>query len=380
MPRLFFSSCNGCYANKAEGELICEFFLENGYELVQEPNAADLLVCNTCAFDRRSEDRSLTTVSELQRAARPGAEVLVTGCLPGINPGRLKGQLEGRTVTPQTLGDLDRMFNASVSLGEIQKRFSPQEKKCLIKVATGCLGSCTFCGTKNAIGRLRSRSIPEILAEFDMQYARGHRRFVFASHDFGAYGRDIRTDAVTLLQETASRPGDFKIEIEWVDPRWLYLMLDGFIEVLQTGKMAKYFYLSLQSASPRILRLMRRQYTAQQVRHCLRRLTNEVTDFRPQIEFIVGFPTETEEDFQDTLRLVQEFIFLDVTVYKFDPKPGTAAALMDDQISEEIKERRFQEAQAVAEQNRLFLAVAQDRECLLRARLTDSQEPPQPSI
>ncbi len=361
MPRLFFSSYDGCYANQAEGKLILDFFLENGYELAQEASEADLVVYNTCAFDRRAEDRSLATIGELQRAARPGAEVLVTGCLPGINPGRLQDQFAGRTVTPQTLGDLGQMFNASVSLDEFQKHFSPKENKCLIKVATGCLGSCTFCGIKNAIGQVKSRSIPEILAEFDRQYARGHRRFVFASHDFGAYGRDIRTDAVTLIQEAASRPGDFKIEIEWIDPRWLYLMLDGFIEVLQTGKMAKYFYLSLQSASPRILRLMRRQYTPQQVRHCLRRLTDEVSDFRPQIEFIVGFPTETEEDFQDTLRLVQEFIFLAVNVYKFDPKPGTTAAVMDGQISEEIKERRFQEAKAVVEQNRLFSVIVEDR-------------------
>ena len=361
MPRLFFSSYDGCYANATEGKLIREFFRENGYELVQEPSEADLVVYNSCAFDRRAEDKSLTMIAELQRAASPGTEVLVAGCLPGINPGRLKDQVEGRTVTPQTLRDLERMFNASVSLEEVQRGFSAQETKCLIKVATGCLGSCTFCGIKNAIGRVKSRSIPEILAEFDSQYARGHRRFVFASHDFGAYGRDIQSDAVTLLQEVASRPGKFKIEIEWIDPKWLYLMLDGFIEVLQTGKMAKYFYLSLQSASPRILRLMRRQYTPQQVRHCLRRLTSEVSDFRPQIEFIVGFPTETEEDFQDTLRFVQEFIFLNVNVYKFDPKPGTTAALMDGQISEEIKQRRSREAKAVVERNRLFSAILEHR-------------------
>ena len=362
MPRLFLSSTyDACYASKAEYVLIQQFFLENGYEFVRDPAEADLLVYNTCAFDRPHEDRSLAAIHKLPSVAKAGAEILITGCLPGINPGRLKAQSEGRTITPQTLGELDRMFNASVSLNEIQKRFLPQAKKYLIKIATGCLGSCTFCGIKNAIGEVKSRSIPEILAEFNSQYAKGHRQFVLASHDFGAYGRDIKTDAVTLLRAVTAQPKNFKVEIEWIDPRWLYLMLDGFIEVLQTGKMAKYFYLSLQSASPRILRLMKRQHTPNEVRTCLRRLTNEVSDFRPQIEFIVGFPTETEEEFQDTLRLVQEFIFLNVNVYKFDPKPGTAAALMDGQISEEIKERRFQRAQEVVEQNRLFSLFIQHR-------------------
>ena len=134
-------------------------------------------------------------------------------------------------------------------------------------------------------------------------------------------------------------------------------MLDGFIEVLQTGKMAKYFFLSVQSASQRILKLMKRQHTPDEVRTCLWRLTSEVSDFRPQIEFIVGFPTETEEEFEETLRLVQEFIFLSINVYKFDPKPGTAAALMDSQVSEAIKERRFQRAQEVVEQNKYFLSA-----------------------
>ena len=204
-------------------------------------------------------------------------------------------------------------------------------------------------------------SLSDILAEFDRRRQAGRTRFVLASHDFGAYGRDLGLDAIDLLRAVVARPGDFKVEIEWIDPRWLLLMLDGFIEMLQTGKLVKYFYLSLQSGSRRILQSMQRGYTPDEVRLCLKRLTREVPDFRPQVEFIVGFPGETKADFHETLALIREFVFLDVNVYRFDPKPGTAAASMDHQVSASVIEQRFGQAQALAEENRMFEALAKHR-------------------
>ena len=241
MRKVFFASFDGCYANEADGELIREFLDANGFDVVAEPGSADLLVYNTCAFDRQAEDKSLAVIDSLRTAARPGVDLLVTGCLPGINPERLEGRGVGRTVTPQTMDALDEMVGATVPLSEVRARHTAHREKCLITIATGCLGTCTFCGIKNAIGSVRSRSLSDILAEFDRHRQAGRTRFVLALHDFGAYGRDLGLDAIDLLRAVVARPGDFKVEIEWIDPRWLLLMLDGFIEMLQTGKLVKYF-------------------------------------------------------------------------------------------------------------------------------------------
>lgn len=349
---VFLQFDDGCFANMAEASRLKKFFEENGYDVVGDPEHADLIVYNTCAFDRPREDTSMRGVGELQDRLRPNAELLVTGCLPAVNAKRLKEQFHGRTVTPATLDRLDEMFSSRVSISEIQDAHATSGESRIIQVATGCMGECSFCGIKKAIGTIRSRRPEEIIEHFTCEYRKGYRRFVFASHDIGAYGKDLGTNVIELVSDLPDFENDYQIEIEWIDPRWLDEMLDGFIMHLKTGKISQeHFVISVQSFNARILKLMKRNYSPELVENCIRELTRSVNSYLPSIEVIVGFPSEQETEFDDTKRLLQMFAYRKVLAYGFDPKPGTVASTMPGQLAPEVIAHRFRIAHGLIQEN-----------------------------
>lgn len=360
VKKVFIESRHACFANALEGEKLQSFFQANGWELSAKAEEADLVIYNGCAFNRIREDEGLARIQELQAAKPAGAEMIVSGCLPGINPERVRTVFQGKLIDAKSFDQFDKLFGTKASIREFTT-VPDQNGRYLLEIATGCLGHCTFCGIKNAIGDTQSRPIEAIRREFQLKLAEGRQHFVLTSHDFGAYGRDIGTSAPHLLRELLKVSGNYCLELDWMDPYWMRKDLSEYVEVLQDPRIARGFFICLQSGSDRILKRMGRKYQAGHFRLCLERLLKEVEGFEPRTEVIIGFPTETEEDFLATLEALGEFVFARLLYYEFDPKPNTKAAVMDGQIPPAVKKERMERFGDFLKRNDYLWRVLQRR-------------------
>jgi threonylcarbamoyladenosine tRNA methylthiotransferase MtaB len=212
-----------------------------------------------------------------------------------------------------------------------------------IKVCTGCLNICAFCAVRLSRGKLRSKPINHIIKEFDEGLAKGSTEFALIGTEVGAYGRDLGTTLPTLLRELVRRKGDYTIRLRNIYPGFLIEMIPELREILQCGRIS-YINSAVQSGNNRILRLMRRDYRIEDYKQAILSLKRELPQIQLRTQILVGFPSEREDEFQDTLRLLDEVDFDYVEVYTFQPRPNTEAARMKDQVPQKVKKRRCYKA------------------------------------
>ena len=215
--------------------------------------------------------------------------------------------------------------------------FAP-ETHC-IKVSTGCLGNCAYCGIRFSRGRVVSKPIEDVLKEFDERLAKGRRDFSLIGTDLGCYGRDRGYDLVALLREMVLREGDYAIRLRNVKPNFLLEMLPGLEEIFATGRVS-FLSSAVEAGSDRIVALMNRKYTIEEYERAIGIVHREYPWIIMRTQIVVGFPTETEAEFRETMRLVAELRFDFVEAFMFQARPMTAAAALDGQISEGVKRRR----------------------------------------
>ena len=209
-----------------------------------------------------------------------------------------------------------------------------------IKVCTGCLDNCTFCGVRFARGRLRSKPIHSIISEFQQGLEKNYRKFTLLGTDLGAYGRDHGTDLVALLESFVENAADFKLRLPNLNPRWLTEMLPGLRDLFGSGKI-EVIGSGVQSGSNRILKLMNRQYTVEDYKQAIFAFRTAFPALRLRTNMIVGFPGEKEQDFKETLSLVDEVDFTYADIHIYSPRPNTKGARMADQVPLEVSEDRF---------------------------------------
>jgi MiaB/RimO family radical SAM methylthiotransferase len=209
-----------------------------------------------------------------------------------------------------------------------------------IKVSTGCLNSCSFCGVRLSRGRLKSKPIDKVVDEFEEGLTEGYAEFALIGTDLGAYGRDQGTTLTALLGELVKAKGDYRIKLRNIQPRFLIEMMPQLVEILQCGKIS-HLSSSPQSGNNRILRLMKRGHRIEDFKEAILTLNREFPEIQIRTQVMVGFPSETEEEFQDTVRLLDEVCFDFAEVYLFSPRPDTEAAKMKDQIPQKVARRRY---------------------------------------
>jgi len=223
-----------------------------------------------------------------------------------------------------------------------------------LEVSQGCLGVCAYCVFKFVWGKIMSRPLDEILAEFAAARRQGYKLFSLDAQDLGAYGQDIGQNVVDLLRALFHQSGDYRIILHDFNPQW-FIRYFSELEELFVGYRAKIVYLDLplQSGSSRILAAMRRPYTAEQVLPLIRRLKRVLPDLAIEIDIMVGFPGENEADFQETKNFLaalreEKSIFLWLTDYT--DRPRTESSRMPDKISPDVKDGRMQQLKALADQ------------------------------
>jgi MiaB-like tRNA modifying enzyme len=344
-----------------------------GFELVGSAAEADVLIYNTCAVKTPTENRAIEV---LKRAAEMKSKrLLVTGCLPLINPERLKKQVRADAVLGPNLGSgiveavrkvvdgqsrnrlrLDAVVRSNLLLP--RKSLNPVVS--IVPVAQGCLGACSYCCVVSARGRLRSSSVDEITERVKSDLVSGAREVWLTGQDMAAYGRDLGVNLTALLNGLCQLDGDYLIRVGMMTPNLALDMLDDLIDAFQDEHVFRFFHLPVQSGSDEVLKRMNRLYTANQFRDIVETFRKAIPEVTLATDVICGFPSETSDDFEKSLDLIEEVKPDIVNISKFFPRPRTAAERMSHQVPPaEVSDRSSRMTQLAkrisSEKNRAWL-------------------------
>ncbi|HIC88679.1 MAG TPA: 30S ribosomal protein S12 methylthiotransferase RimO [Anaerolineae bacterium] len=356
----------GCPKNLVDSEGMAMTLESRGYALADTPEKASVLIVNTCGFLRAAEDESLSALRELAAVKRPGQLLIAAGCMAQRDSTeilRQVPQVDGllgtrrwmeivRLVEALRNGRKDRQRQCYQLLGEpeitepaVMPRPPVVGSYAYLKISDGCSAPCAFCTIPSFKGKLRSRPFAAVVEEAKALVASGAKELIVIAQDTTDYGRDRGEPGSLprLLNAIANRAGE--------GLRWLRLMYaypghvsDALIEVMAGHeRIVHYLDIPLQHAHPATLRRMRRPGNVDQVMRTLEQLRAAMPDIALRTTFIVGYPGETEAEFQALLDFVQTVQFDRMGVFKFSPEPGTPAAEMPGQVPEAVREERYQQ-------------------------------------
>lgn len=366
---------NGCPESLADSARIKLCLEKNNWQIVNHQRDADLTVFYSCALTNAMVNNSLDTVKELQKKTKPGSQVIVWGCLPKVEPETLKPIYDGPTFSVSNIEKFNEIIQAvtpidGITANELCSRYQKNSgwKKILtsplcfykipsrllywfyydffkkteysggvdsatyyITVSTGCLGHCTYCSVRNSRGTIKSKGLDKVIGEFREGLSLGYKNFVLLGTDVGSYGRDLGHTLTDLLGEMIKEKGDYRIGLRNLNPFFLNQMLDDLQIIFATGKIW-FTLIPIESGSDRIIKLMGRNYAIATIKESIQKLKQACPDVIIRTQVMVGFPTETKQDFLSSMRILDELKFDYVEVYRFSPRSHTLAQEMSGKI------------------------------------------------
>ena len=351
----------GCQQNEADSEKLRGMLSESGYAIVASPEGADVVIMNTCAIREHAEQRVFGNLGALSHTKRrhPEQKIFLCGCMAGEEAvtQRIKKSyphVDGVFSThhlwrfPELLYRVltvgKRTFFVEDEAGSIAEgipQLRDSKLKAWVSIMYGCNNFCTYCIVPYVRGRERSRRPEDILAECQQVIADGAKEITLLGQNVNSYGKDldIDVDFSDLLQQIAALPGDFLIRFMTSHPRDAGKKL--FDTMASEPKIAKQLHLPFQSGSSRVLKAMNRHYDREKYLSLVEYAKSVMPDLVLTSDVIVGFPGETEEEFEETLSLIQQVRYDSLFTFIFSPRIGTPAAKMDDPTPKEEKNRRF---------------------------------------
>jgi tRNA-2-methylthio-N6-dimethylallyladenosine synthase len=356
----------GCQMNEYDSERVAGLLREHRYELTENAADADLILVNTCAIREKAEDKVYSKLGELRalKVQRPDMVLGVMGCMAQLQQGTVQKRAPyvdlvfGSPAVARVAELVERvrrerrpvMDTAEAPLVKITARPpSASRLKAYVTVMEGCEKHCTFCVVPRTRGRERSHSPEAIVAEVRGLVADGCREVTLLGQTVNAYGRDLRppTDLAELFRRVNDVNGLARIRFTTSNP---YNLTPRLIAAMRdVPKVCEWFHLPLQSGSDRVLARMNRGYTRAAYLDLIAALRDAVPDLALSTDLIVGFPGETEADFDATLEMVERVQYDNVFAFRYSRRPGTPAAAMDDQIPDEVKASRNARLLAVAD-------------------------------
>ena len=351
----------GCQQNEADSEKIRGYLAMSGYAIGQEAEDADVVVMNTCAIREHAEQRVFGNLGALTHTKRrhPRQKIFLCGCMAGETKvsERVKKSypyVDGVFSThhlwqfPEILWNVlskkKRQFYVEDEAGSIAEGI-PQLRdntlKAWVSIMYGCNNFCTYCIVPYVRGRERSRRKEDILAECRDVIAKGAKEITLLGQNVNSYGKDLdeQVDFADLLAEIAELPGEFLIRFMTSHPKDASEKL--FDTMAKYTKIAKQLHLPFQSGSSRVLKAMNRHYDRETYLNKVHYAKSVMPDLVLTSDVIVGFPGETEEEFEETISLIQQVHYDSLFTFIFSPRTGTPAASMEDPTSKEEKNRRF---------------------------------------
>jgi threonylcarbamoyladenosine tRNA methylthiotransferase CDKAL1 len=339
----------GCSANIADAEIIKGILYNNGYDLTSSRKNSDLNIIVTCAVKDATEHRMISKIKKYSKEN----PLVVAGCLPKtskklveyfspdsslLGPQSLDKTLEvvDASLKGQKVVALEDSVPTKVNLPKV--RVNPVVS--IIEISSGCLSQCSFCQTKLAKGTLKSYRIGEIVRQIEDDVAANCKEIWLTSTDNGCYGLDLKTDLVELLEKCSNIEGEYKIRVGMMNPMYVPKFLDRLIPLYRDNdKIFKFLHMPVQSGSEKILRKMKRGHTAKIFLDVVKELRKKIPEITIATDIITGFPSESETDFEATLRLIEESQPDVVNSSRFSPRPGTVASKYPRLSTKIVKER-----------------------------------------
>jgi len=357
----------GCQQNEADSEKLRGYLTQSGYAIASEAEGADVVVMNTCAIREHAEQRVFGNLGALTHTKRrhPRQKIFLCGCMAGETKvsDRIKKSfphVDGVFSThhlwqfPEILWNVlskkKRQFFIEDEPGSIAEGI-PQVRdsklKAWVSIMYGCNNFCTYCIVPYVRGRERSRRVEDILAECRAVIEAGAKEITLLGQNVNSYGKDLNcgVDFADLLEMIAQIPGDFLIRFMTSHPRDASDKL--FETMAKYPKIAKQLHLPFQSGSSRVLKAMNRHYDRETYLRKVKYAKSLMPELVLTSDVIVGFPGETEEEFEETISLIQEVHYDSLFTFIFSPRVGTPAASMEDPTPKQEKNRRFDKLCAV---------------------------------
>jgi tRNA-2-methylthio-N6-dimethylallyladenosine synthase len=356
MPKLHLITY-GCQMNEYDSERVAGLLKHERYELTDSPEDADLILLNTCAIREKAEDKVYSELGTLKRlkARRPELLIGVMGCMAQLQQGRIRERAPHVDLVfgspaiarvEELVARVRRERVAVVETGEaplVKITARPETAsrlKAFVTVMEGCEKRCTFCVVPTTRGRERSHPPEAIVAEVRELAALGCREVTLLGQTVNAYGRDLTpgTDLAALLEQVNEVDGIERIRFTTSNP---YNLTSRLMRAIRdVPKAVEYLHLPLQSGSDRVLARMNRGYTRARYLELIAELEETVPGIALSTDLIVGFPGETDHDFAETVDMVERVGYDNVFAFRYSRRPGTPAAEMPDQVSDEVKASR----------------------------------------
>lgn len=357
----------GCKVNSYETEAMQEILEQNGYEIVPFEEKADIYIINTCSVTNMADRKSRQMLHRAKKR-NPEAVVVAAGCYV---------QAAGEALLQDEAVDILIGNNEKANLPEILKAWeeehapgrihdlthekeyeslslsrTTEHTRAYVKIQDGCNQFCSYCIIPYTRGRVRSRRLADILAEVRRLADNGYQEVVLTGIHLDSYGADFASgeeNLLTVVRAIATVDGIKRIRLGSLEPR---IMSEEFVRGLaEEKKLCPHFHLSLQSGCDETLKRMNRKYDTQEFRECCERLRNYFPEPALTTDVIVGFPGETEEEFEKTVEFLKEICFYETHVFKFSRRKGTRADRMEGQIPEPVKTQRSDVLLKLTEEN-----------------------------
>lgn len=352
----------GCSHNNSDGEYMAGQLAAYGYKITENASDADLWLLNSCTVKNPAEDHFRNSIKKAQEENK---KIVLAGCVPQAQPRQdyLKGlsiigvqqidrvvevveeTIKGHSVRllGQKKDNGKRLGGARLDLPKIRK--NPLIE--IISINTGCLNACTYCKTKHARGNLASYPIDELVERAKQSFQEGVCEIWLTSEDTGAYGRDIDTDLPTLLWKLVEViPEGAMLRLGMTNPPYILEHLEEMAKILNHPRVYAFLHIPVQSASDSVLMDMKREYCVADFKRVVDFLKEKVPGITIATDIICGFPGETDQDFQETLKLVEEYKFPSLFINQFYPRPGTPAAKAE-QVPAHVKKQRTKDLSRV---------------------------------
>lgn len=343
----------GCRTNQYESQAYHDQLVAMGYVPAKDNEGADVCIVNTCTVTESADSHSRSSIRQLVRD-NPNSKVVVTGCFAEREPETVSRIAGVAHVVPNR--DKEKLLETifpDQELPEFSIKNFEAHTRAFVKVQDGCNSFCTYCIIPYVRGRSRSRSIPEILREVENLVHNGFKEVVLTGINIGDFDGNPQDGEspkrlVDLVRAVDQIPGLERLRVSSIDPDEVD---DELADAILNGRTTCHsMHLVLQSGSNVILKRMNRKYTRQIFLDTLERLRNASSDFTVTTDIIVGFPGETETDFEDTLSVMREVKFAKVHMFPYSERARTRAALMPNKVPPEVMRERKQQVLRVAEE------------------------------
>ena len=342
-----FVEAYGCSASFADSEMISGLIVNGGHTLATDSSESDLNLIVTCSVKDTTANKMMHRIKSLK--TKP---LIVAGCLPKAEQNNVEKFTENASLLgPNSLGKTLDVINSTLSGkkqialedSDLSKVGLPKVRLNsavgIVEIASGCMSECTFCQTKLAKGDLSSYRLGDIVRQVKTEIKEGCKEVWLTSTDNGCYGFDIGTDLPTLVNAVSEIPKDFMIRVGMMNPMYMSRIKQNLIESYDNEKVFKFLHIPVQSGSDKVLNDMKRGHTSETFREIVKKTKERFENFTISTDVIVGFPSETEEDFQKTITLLDETKPDVVNLSKYSARPGTDAAELKQIDAAEIKRR-----------------------------------------